>query len=129
MFSSATLLLVGGLAGPVRLRAARLLDLKGAVALALENNLSVQNAYLGRITDRYSYRVVYDSFTPQWSLTGYANGNSYYVASRDGRSIDYTAGTGLAVTLKNRIGGSIGLSTTQDTGSGLDFCSGPVTMP
>ncbi|WP_459869381.1 TolC family protein [Endothiovibrio diazotrophicus] len=93
-------------------RSAPVLDLKGAIHLAIQHNLSVQNAYLGRIADRYGYRVAYDGYAPQVSVSGYTSTDSDF---NDGaRTLDNGAGLELTTTVKNRIGGEWAVTGSHD---------------
>ena len=92
------------------------ITLAEAIALALRNNISIKNAYLSRISDKFSLVVAKDEFWPQFSTSA-----SYsHTSTFDDTTMRYDdtadASREVGVTLQLPTGGQLALTETL-TGS------------
>lgn len=104
------------------------LTLSDCVLLALQNNVSIQTAYLDRISQRMDLRVAEDKFVPQPSLTFSTRAASTY--NTDGTRTRASTQDGLfATTLNLPTGGSVTFNwdnpaTKTDIGQDYSYSSG-----
>jgi len=104
------------------------LNLSDCVLLALQNNVSIQTAYLDRISQRMELRVAEDKFVPQPSLSFSTRASSTY--NTDGTRTRASTQDGLfASTLNLPTGGSVTFSwdnpaTKADIGQDYSYSSG-----
>ncbi len=88
------------------------LRLHEAIAIAMRDNITVQNAYLSRISDKFAYRVAHNEFEPQYSLGGSLGRDSIVSGSR--RIDSDIAQASIGTSLKVASGGQFALTYTQD---------------
>lgn len=89
------------------------LRLQEAIALALRNNLDVRNAYLDRVSDKFSYLVAQHDWKPQYSLSMSLDGDSDYGTTS--RSDTVTSGVDFETSLAVPSGGDVALTLSQDS--------------
>ncbi|MDR0480714.1 MAG: TolC family protein, partial [Gallionellaceae bacterium] len=90
------------------------ITLSDAIVLGLRRNRTIRSAYLGRISDKFSLRVVENSFNPQLALNG------SYTANHDPTGNSRTAEVTPTATLTSKIGTQFSLSWANQTGSVSD---------
>ena len=88
------------------------LDLEEAIAIAMRENLTVQNAYLSRISQKFAYRVARNEFEPQYNLGGLVARDSIYADT--GRMETDLAQVLAGSSLKIDSGGVLSLAYSQD---------------
>ena len=89
------------------------IDLAEAVAIALRDNITVQNAYLQQIGDKFGVKVARSEFRPKYELFGDAGFNSRYTDGSDLRSDDWGRNIGAVVSLRLPTGGALALTGQQ----------------
>ncbi len=122
------------------------LSLADAIDLTLERSATVQNAYLGRMSDKYSFEVARDQYRPQFSVSSsnsrdrFAGTHEEGVSLDSGMSLQLLTGGSLSVTSSNN-GSlesgtadfyssqlSINFSQPLLSGGGLKVGSAPLTF-
>lgn len=89
------------------------LRLHEAIAFALKDNISIQNAYLSRISDKLSLFVAQDTFRPQYSLSGATSWDMDYDDSSDDHLGTGAASTSAGISLQNPYGGQLALTLSH----------------
>lgn len=87
------------------------LRLHEAIAIALRDNISVRNAYLSRISDKFTYRVAEWNYEPQYSLSTTLSESSSF--SSGNRTNTDTASVSAATSLNIPTGGQFALTAAQ----------------
>ncbi len=104
------------------------LTLAESITLALQNNRSLFNARLSRVTQKFDLKVAEDEFRPDVNIASLVDYDIAWKAEQ--RRLEYNEGTALfpTVTLRLPTGGSfsVGLNTTfRDAGTQDAYTSSP----
>jgi len=86
------------------------MSLAEAIALALRQNRTVENAYLNRILEKFDLIVAQDEFNPQVNFTIVANQYADYNEFRKNHTHTLTKGISSDISLKLRTGGQLNFS-------------------
>ncbi len=89
------------------------MNLAEAVALALQQNRIVENAYLNRILDKFDLQLADDEFAPQYNIGSSVQYDSYY-QDPDGRDARHSYGANASVTLNVPTGGQFALTAAHN---------------
>ncbi len=87
------------------------MTLNEAIALALRNNISVQNIYLSRVSDKFGLLVTQDEFEPQYSLSGSVSRSSSFDDSNKERIDSSNQNLNAGISLQLPHGGQLALTT------------------
>ncbi|MDK2595603.1 TolC family protein [Pseudoalteromonas obscura] len=89
------------------------LTLKQAIDRALTHNISVQNQYLSRISDKVALETAEQEFEPQYLLTVGEQSNSVYSSTLAQHEQNMQTSVGGSIRLKNKLGGQLELNAVQ----------------
>ncbi|WP_196764399.1 TolC family protein [Pseudoalteromonas luteoviolacea] len=89
------------------------LSLKQAIDRALTHNISVQNQYLSRITDKVALEAAEQEFEPQYMITIGDQSNSVYSSTLAQHEQNTQTSVGGSIRLKNELGGQLELNLAQ----------------